>query len=616
MDQRTLASRLALSAAACAALSALASAQSPWLSFTQDNSRISAAPGVSTSDPEEKDYYVGDVDNDGDPDLVCVRKQPFTTAGPETNVLFINENGVLTDRTATHANKSDVPGDQGFLTATNDRDVELVDVDNDGWLDIVTATTLGGGQPQHISHPRVYMNLGAPGGTWLGFEHQAARFPQFFTTGGTPTCPKFCGMSSGDLTGDGFADLYFSDYDTGSSCAGDLNDRLMINDGTGHFVDESALRMTPAMLESAFGTSAQIADFNMDGKLDIMKSDNSGKVQISYQDPNNPGTFDTVDNVNSGATYHASSPDLNGDGRPDLLVSDDGDDKHIYNMGTDVFGRAIWSVAQTFIGPDLGFASDNYGYDMDNDGHVDSVFADVDVDIGGCNRRMQIFRNLGGAVGSVRQMREETGAGWVSAQGFSANDLEGMHDFAVLDLDGDGDKDLVLGRCSGMDVWMNNLDPVGGGVVGTIYCACSSSAPCSNTSASGGCVNSTGSGALLTGSGSTSVSFNDLTLSMSPMANNEFGIFFTGSAQIGPFSFGDGQRCVGGSVFRFPLLNSGPAGALTLSSVTGIATANFGAGGLWGTGSTWHFQGWYRDPGGPCASSFNLSNGLSLLLTP
>jgi hypothetical protein len=100
------------------------------------------------------------------------------------------------------------------------------------------------------------------------------------------------------------------------------------------------------------------------------------------------------------------------------------------------------------------------------------------------------------------------------------------------------------------------------------------------------------------------------------MANNEFGIFFTGSAQIGPFSFGDGQRCVGGSVFRFPLLNSGPAGELTLSNVTGIANANFGAGGLWGTGSTWNVQGWYRDPGGACGSSFNLSNGLSLLLTP
>ena len=31
--------------------------------------------------------------------------------------------------------------DQGFLTPTNAREVILVEVDNDGWLDMVTAAT-------------------------------------------------------------------------------------------------------------------------------------------------------------------------------------------------------------------------------------------------------------------------------------------------------------------------------------------------------------------------------------------------------------------------------------------------------------------------------------------
>src|SRR3990172_5905077 len=65
-------------------------------------------PAVSTADPEEKEYAWGDVDHDGDVDLVCARKQPFTTTGGKRNVLFMNQgtaeehtiDGVLVDRTA------------------------------------------------------------------------------------------------------------------------------------------------------------------------------------------------------------------------------------------------------------------------------------------------------------------------------------------------------------------------------------------------------------------------------------------------------------------------------------------------------------------------------------
>ena len=29
-------------------------------------------------------------------------------------------------------------------------------------------------------------------------------------------------------------------------------------------------------------------------------------------------------------------------------------------------------------------------------------------------------------------------------------------------------------------------------------------------------------------------------------------------------------------------------------------------------GQTWNFQGWYRDPNGPCGTQFNLTNGLAI----
>ena len=144
-------------------------AQGDWVDFTnQTAARLSAASGLGISDPEEKDYAWGDLDQDGDIDLVNVRKTAWTTDGPRTNVLFMNENGVLVDRTTEYATASDLAGDQGFLTPANDRDVVLADVTGDGWLDVITCTTLHDGDPKQLSHPRIYRNLGNGAGGWQG----------------------------------------------------------------------------------------------------------------------------------------------------------------------------------------------------------------------------------------------------------------------------------------------------------------------------------------------------------------------------------------------------------------------------------------------------------------
>ncbi|MHC5211796.1 MAG: FG-GAP repeat domain-containing protein [Planctomycetota bacterium] len=440
-----------------------------WVTFEKQRSALSA--GEISSSSIETDMHWGDLDKDGFTDAVIVRKQPFTTAGKRTNILLMNENGVLTDRTLEYASASDVGGDQGFLTPTNDRDVVVVDVDGDGWLDVVTATTVSSGEPKHIGHPRIYMNLGEDGGgNWLGLEYQDARFPQLFNfSSGQPQNPDFCGVEAGDIDGDGLPELYFIDY-------GSMDDRLLYNVGNGFFADESQIRMTAQMLESAFGTSGAMHDMNGDGTIDVVKDTTLFSPQYVAIIYNNlkgltsDGMFNNFQNsgVGSGAPYHVDVGDLNADGRMDIITSDDGSDRYRFNLGNDALGRAEFSGGSgghpyDFIsGGDDGFAGTNLIVDLDNDGWADTVYSDVDVDISGFNRRLHIYHNTGSETGAqpgdivtLREERENSGSGWLGVEGMHDADMRGTYDVAVFDIDNDGWKDMVVSRSAGTDVWIN-----------------------------------------------------------------------------------------------------------------------------------------------------------------
>ncbi|MFO0974456.1 MAG: FG-GAP-like repeat-containing protein [Phycisphaerae bacterium] len=467
--------RFVLGALCLLSFSAIANAQ--WAQFlNQTATRVNALPGVSTADPEEKDYAWGDFDHDGDTDLVCVRKIPFTLEGGKINVLFMNENGVLVDRTSIYATASDVGGDQGFNTPTNDRDVVAVDVNNDGWLDIVTATTLSDGLPKHIGHPRVYINLkdNPPGsGVWQGFRFENARIPQLLSVTGAVANPRFCSVAAGDVTGDGYADLYFGDYDgseiaqsPAENPANDMDNKLLINMGAanpGYFVDESVLRMGTqfsyagvgirAFTYTTFGAASIIADMNGDGIMDVVKQTAlvpPQHVAVMRNPPGNVGFFDNYNIVYSNSPYFVSAADLNNDNRLDLIITDDNADTYLLNTGNNPQGSPNFT-ALTFsfaAGGDDGFGSQSIAADLNNDGFKDVLIADIDVDGFGCGRRTHIYHNLANPPNVT--LREE------SPSIIPTNMLTGTHNIAVFDLNGDGWNDVILGRCNSMEVWINN----------------------------------------------------------------------------------------------------------------------------------------------------------------
>jgi hypothetical protein len=426
-----------------------------WATFQdQTATRLVATAGLGSADPQEKDYAFADFDQDGDIDLVCVRKQPASTSGHFPNVLFMNEGGVLRDRTALYASASLVPASSGMLDATNDRDVLAIDVNGDGWLDLVTCTTLTSSMPQYIRVPRVYINLGDDVvGNWQGFLYDDPLRIDDASWGGNH---RFCAVAAGDIDNDGDLDLYFGDYDRGT---GDPNDRLLRNNGAGYFTDVTATQLPSPLNVSNFVTSAQMADFNLDGRIDYARN-NVASVDITYNNgASGPGFFSTRQNVYSGAAYHFNLGDLNNDGLPDIIVSDDGQDRYVLNLGPSG-GVATWGPTQSFSyvggGSDDGFGSTSRIADLNNDGWNDVLITDFDVDVTGCNRRTHIFRNLGNAPNVTLQEQMVGGA----VCGIPTGMLSGTYDIAIFDINGDGWKDMVIGRCNGTQVWMN-MPPTG-----------------------------------------------------------------------------------------------------------------------------------------------------------
>jgi hypothetical protein len=166
------------------------------------------------------------------------------------------------------------------------------------------------------------------------------------------------------------------------------------------------------------------------------------------------------------------------------------------------------------------------------------------------------------------------------------------------------------------DVWSVGMDnPRITSDLGTAFCAGDGSGtacPCGNVGApQHGCANSVGGGAFLDANGSASVGADDLSLVATGLPALAPALFFQGTAQVNGGAgavFGDGLRCVGGTIVRL--------GIRTASG--GVATIGPGlaAHGGWSAGQNVFFQCWYRNVSGPCGSRFNLSNGRSVTFAP
>jgi hypothetical protein len=275
---------------------------------------------------------VGDLNHDGMLDLVVARADQDSVT-----VLLGTGTGDF-----TQAPGSPFAADP-TVSARNKRSLFLVDVDEDGNLDVITANGLHSGFSTLLGDGRGGFSPGPPGmipfASGIGFH--------FF--------------AFGDVNGDGHVDA-LTVINTPPSGPGDGLLVIQYGDGSGVFFDSPR----PPLTLPANPRTLAVADMNGDGRLDIVLSHGGGQLTVLL----NQG--DETFTASPGSPYALDSPDVG------LITADvDGD-------GVMDVVAACGSTVRVFLGRSQGlvpapgspFAAGPGSYfaavgDIDNDGAAD-----------------------------------------------------------------------------------------------------------------------------------------------------------------------------------------------------------------------------------------------------
>jgi hypothetical protein len=318
-----------------------------------------------------------------------------------------------------------------------------VDYDNDGWMDIYLVN----------SGPCDFYEPSPPLRNALYHNNRDGTFTDVTQKAGVPGNAYGMGVAAGDYDGDGFPDLYVTQYP---------HSILYHNNGDGTFTDVTAKAGVAA---PGWATSAVWFDYDNDGRPDLFvcRFVDYSKAKLKFCGDlitgerhycipsiydampcwlfhnNGDGTFTDV-SKESGITQSRAkawgvvAADLNNDGRMDLYVTNDTVPNFLFaNRGKGRFeeigilagvGISSFGKARSGMGVDAA--------DYDQDGWIDLFEANVDQEMYSLyhNDKDEVFSDVSNPNGIGAATRLMSGWG-----------------LKFLDYDNDGDLDLLL--CNG-----------------------------------------------------------------------------------------------------------------------------------------------------------------------
>ena len=376
----------------------------------------------------------GDLDNDGDVDLITC---PGDSSVPDTCIALLNDGHAH----FSPAPKSELEPDVNFASVSG----ALLDFDRDGNLDFWPGT----GTAAEVDPYWLFQGRGD------GTFHDVAAAAGLPTQNGDPATfddfRRVFGVTACDLNGDGAPDVLLAAY-------GREANQLFLNDGRGHFTEHAR------ELGIAFDDRM---DFTDDQSYRCWCQANAGKCPKSIPAPLDglcpdrgwtPGVDDQPWRL-GGNNFGIACGDIDNDGDMDLLtativhwdVGSDADPSELLRNDTPG-GMPL----QKFTRPGnsaTGLARKHKsGW---NDGDMMPLFADFDLD-----GRKDIYL-------TSSDYPDDRGWLWRQKSDGTFEDLSAatattqvveqseIHGIAVVDLDGDGDLDVVAGTSTARGVSKN-----------------------------------------------------------------------------------------------------------------------------------------------------------------